>query len=25
VHLVPFGYLTKLGAKRAEVVQKFVP
>src|SRR6185503_9460857 len=24
VHLVPFGYLTKLGAKRAEVVQKFV-
>ena len=25
VHLVPFGCLTKLGAKRAEVVQKFVP
>ena len=25
VHLVPFGYLTKLGAKRAEVVQNFVP
>jgi len=23
--LVSFGYLTKLGAKRAEVVQKFVP
>src|SRR6185369_12287380 len=22
---VPFGYLTKLGAKRAEVVQNFVP
>ena len=25
VHLEPFGYLTKLGAKRAEQVQKFVP
>ena len=25
VHLVPFGCLTKLGAKRAEVVQNFVP
>ena len=25
VHLVPFGYLTKLGAKGAKVVQKFVP
>ena len=25
VHLVPFGCLTKLGAKQAEVVQKFVP
>src|SRR6185312_5129056 len=25
VHLVSFGYLTKLGAKWAEVVQKFVP
>ena len=25
VHLVLFGCLTKLGAKRAEVVQKFVP
>jgi len=25
VHLVPFGCLTKLGAKRAEVVQKFMP
>ena len=25
VHLVPFGYLTKLGAKRAEVVQNFGP
>jgi hypothetical protein len=25
LHLVPFGYLTKLGSKRAEVVQKFVP
>ena len=25
VHLVPFGCLIKLGAKRAEVVQKFVP
>jgi len=24
VHLVPFGCLTKLGAKRADVVQKFV-
>src|SRR6185503_18937636 len=24
-HLVPFGYLTKLGAKGAEVVQHFVP
>ena len=24
VHLVPFGYLTKLGAKRAGVVQNFV-
>ena len=25
VHLEPFGCLTKLGAKRAELVQKFVP
>ena len=25
VHLGPFGSLTKLGAKRAELVQKFVP
>jgi hypothetical protein len=25
VHLVVFGCLTKMGAKRAEVVQKFVP
>ena len=25
VHLGPFGCLTKLGVKRAEVVQKFVP
>jgi len=25
VHLGPFGYLTKLGAKRVELVQKFVP
>ena len=25
VHFVPFGYLTKLSAKRAEVVQNFVP
>ena len=25
MHLGPFGCLTKLGAKRAEVVQKFVP
>ena len=25
VHLVPFGSLTKLGAIRAELVQKFVP
>jgi hypothetical protein len=25
VHSVPFGCLTKLGAKRAELVQKFVP
>ena len=25
VHLVPFGCHTKLGAKRAELVQKFVP
>ena len=25
VHLVTFGCLTKLGAKRAEVVQKFGP
>ena len=25
VHLEPFGSLTKLGAKRAEPVQKFVP
>jgi len=25
VHLGPFGYLTKLGVKWAEVVQKFVP
>ena len=24
-HSVPFGCLTKLGAKRAELVQKFVP
>ena len=24
IHLVPFGCLTKLGAKRAELVQKFV-
>ena len=24
MHLGPFGYLTKLGAKRAELVQKFV-
>ena len=24
VHLGPFGYLTKLGANRAELVQKFV-
>ena len=24
VHLGPFGFLTKLGAKRAELVQKFV-
>ena len=23
--MVPFGYLTELGAKRAEQVQKFVP
>ena len=25
VHFGPFGCLTKLGAKRAELVQKFVP
>ena len=25
MHLEPFGCLTKLGAKRAELVQKFVP
>ena len=25
VHSEPFGRLTKLGAKRAELVQKFVP
>ena len=25
VHLGPFGRLTKLGAKRAELVKKFVP
>ena len=25
VHLGPFGFLTKLGAKRAELVQKFMP
>ena len=25
VHLAPFGCLTKLGAKWAELVQKFVP
>jgi len=25
VHSGPFGYLTKLGGKRAELVQKFVP
>ena len=25
MHLGPFGYLTKLGAKRAELVQEFVP
>ena len=25
VHSGPFGYLTKLGAKRADLVQKFVP
>ena len=25
MHSVPFGCLTKLGAKRAELVQKFVP
>ena len=25
VHLEPFGCLTKLGAKRAELLQKFVP
>ena len=25
MHSGPFGYLTKLGAKRAELVQKFVP
>ena len=25
VHLGPFGCLTKLGAKRAELVKKFVP
>jgi len=25
VHLAPFGYLKKLGGKRADLVQKFVP
>ena len=25
MHLGRFGYITKLGAKRAELVQKFVP
>ena len=25
VHLGPFGYVMKLGRKRAELVQKFVP
>jgi len=25
VHLAPFGCLTKIGAKRAELVEKFVP
>ena len=25
MHLGPFGFLTKLDAKRAELVQKFVP
>ena len=25
VHLGPFGWLTELGAKQAELVQKFVP
>ena len=25
VHLGPFGFLTKLGAKRAKLVQKFMP
>ena len=25
MHLEPFGYLTELGAKQAELVQKFVP
>jgi hypothetical protein len=25
VHLGPFGYLTKLGAKQAELVRKFMP
>ena len=25
VHLEPFGFLTKLGAKRVELVQKFMP
>ena len=25
MHLEPFGRVTKLGAKRAELVQKFVP
>ena len=25
MHLGPFGRLTKLGAKQAELVQKFVP
>ena len=25
MHLGPFGFLTKLGAKRAELVQKFMP
>ena len=25
MHLGPFGFLTKLGAKRAKLVQKFMP